>query len=258
MPTAAPSTPDAILESQIFWDRHKTEIIAAVVIALLATAAFAGYRFYNYRLETSAAQALASATSGPDYQKVIATYAGTAASGTAALLLAEEQRAAGKFADANSTLQSFIDKNPGHEMVSTARMATAANLESLDKRDEALTMYQRIASTEPRGFNAPLALISQIHLLKEKGQIDEARRVCETVINQYHESYLASEATRQLRLLKRPAESTQNPVAAQSQSAPGTAAPASSASTTQNLPVTAPKNAPAAKRAASASAVPKP
>jgi len=246
MPTAQSSTTDPVLESRIFWDRHKTEIVAAIVIALLAMSAFAGYRFYNYRRETSAAQALAFANSGSDYEKVIATYSGTAASGTAALFLAEEQRVGGKFADANSTLQTFIDKNPKHELLSTARMAMAANLESLGKRDEALTIYQRIASTESRGFNAPLALISQIHLLKEKGQVDEARRVCETVINQYHESFLVSEATRQLRLLKRPAEATaQNPAALPPQVAPSPSF-ATSPSAAPSVQATVPKNAPSA------------
>lgn len=244
MPTAQSSATDPVLESRVFWDRHKTEIVAAIVIALLAMSAFAGYRFYNYRRETSAAEALASAKSGPDYEKVVATYPGTAASGTAALFLAEEQRIGGKFADANSTLQTFIDKNPKHEFVSTARMAMAANLESLGKRDEALTMYQRIASTDPRGFNAPLALISQIHLLKEKGQVDEARRVCETVINQYHESFLVSEATRQLRLLKRPAEA-HNPAASPPQAAASPSL-ATSPSAAQSVPATVPKNAPSA------------
>lgn len=240
MPTADPIA-DPVLETRIFWDRHRREIIAAILVALIAAAGFAGYRYYHYRRDTAAAQALASAKSGPDYQKVIADYPGTAAGGTAALLFAEQERAAGKFADANATLQNFIDKNPQHELVGIARMAMGANLESLGKRDEALTTYQRIAAADPRGFNAPLALISQIHLLKEKNQIDEARRVCETVINQYRDSYLVGEATRQLRLLKRPNEAS-TPAASQQ--------PA--------IPPPAPPVGPAPARAASPNVKPKP
>ena len=63
-------------------------------------------------------------------------------------------------------------------------MAMAANLESLGKYDEALTTYQRLAAGDPHGFNAPIALLSEVHLLKEKNQIDEARRVCETILTQ--------------------------------------------------------------------------
>jgi hypothetical protein len=81
-------------------------------------------------------------------------------------------------------------------------MAMAGNLEALGKKDEALAAYQRVATSEPRAFTAPTALFSQIHLLKEKNQIEEARRVCETIMTQYRESRFAAEATYQLRLLK--------------------------------------------------------
>ena len=50
-------------------------------------------------------------------------------------------------------------------------MAMAANLESLGKRDEALAAYQRLAADDPQGFTAPVAMISQVHILKEKGQV---------------------------------------------------------------------------------------
>jgi hypothetical protein len=55
---------------------------------------------------------------------------------------------------------------------------------------------------DPKGFAAPIALYSEIHLLKEKKQIEEARRVCETIKSQYPESRLVADAEYQLRLLK--------------------------------------------------------
>lgn len=64
-------------------------------------------------------------------------------------------------------------------------MAIAANLESLGKIDEPLSMYQQIAANYPDTFNAPLAMISQVHLLKAKNQTDAARRVCETILTKY-------------------------------------------------------------------------
>jgi tetratricopeptide (TPR) repeat protein len=81
-------------------------------------------------------------------------------------------------------------------------MAVAANLESLGKTDEALVMYQRIASDYPNSFNAPMALLSQVYILKAKGRNDDARRICETVLTQYRTSFWASEAMQQLRLMK--------------------------------------------------------
>jgi tetratricopeptide (TPR) repeat protein len=116
--------------------------------------------------------------------------------------LADSQRNEKKFTEANATLQTFLDKYPKHEMAGTARLGMGANLEALGKKDEALTAYQRLAASDPRAFTAPIALFSQIHLLKEKNQIEEARRVCETILTQYRESRVVGEVTRQLRQLK--------------------------------------------------------
>jgi TolA-binding protein len=117
-------------------------------------------------------------------------------------LLAEAQRNERKFSEANVTLQVFVDKNPNHELVSSAQMAIAGNLESMGKTDEALSMYQRIATNHPKSFNAPLALFSQVHLFKAKNRIEEARRVCETILTQYGDSFWAREAAQTLGSLK--------------------------------------------------------
>lgn len=211
MPTVPPPSYDAALETRVFWERFKTEIIAALIIVVLAIVGFGAYRFYSDRRAASASALLASAKSADAYQQVIANYPNTPAAVDAYLLLAEAQRKEKKFMEANRTLQVFIDKNPNHELVSTAKMAMAANLESMGKNDEALSMYQQIASTYPNSFNAPLALLSQVYLLKSKNQTEEARRVCEAILTRYRESFWAGEAAQELRLLKPSASSEPAP-----------------------------------------------
>jgi predicted negative regulator of RcsB-dependent stress response len=234
MPTLLSADP--VLETQVFWDRHSKKVIAVLVLALLAVAAWGGYRFYTERRNATAANLLTTAKTAPEYQKVIAQYSGTPAGGSAYLLLAEEQRKEKKFTEANATLQSFVEKYPAHELKGTARLAMAANLESLGKGDEALAAYQRLAADDPQGFSAPIALLSQLHILKEKNQVEEARRVCETILTKYRESLVASEATRQLRLLK-PPPSADMPSAAIP--TPGPTVP-SLLARPQDLPATAP------------------
>ena len=202
MPTLSSSDP--VIENQFFWDRHKKEVLAALVVAVLAVAAFGGYRLYSDRREKTAASLLAEAKAPADFQKVIFQYGDTPASASAYLFLADRQRQEKKFSDANGTLQSFLDKFPKHELAGTARLAVAANLESLGKRDEALAAYQRLAASEPKAFTAPMALLSTVHILKERNQIEEARRVCETILTQYRDSVVTMEATRELRSLKIP------------------------------------------------------
>jgi predicted negative regulator of RcsB-dependent stress response len=203
MPTL--SSADPVLETQVFWDRHKNAVFAVLIIALLAVAAWGAYRFNSDRRDTAAANLLTAAKTAADFQKVIAQYPATPAGASAYLFLAEEQRKEKKFTEANATLQSFVDKNPKHPLKGPARMAMGANLESLGKPDEALTVYQRLAADDPEGFSAPVAMISEVHILKDKNQAEEALRVCETILTKYRDSLIASEATRQLRLLKPPA-----------------------------------------------------
>ena len=216
MPTLPPPSRDAAIEARVFWLRFKNEIAVALLLALLVIAGFAGYRLYTSSREAAASALLASAKNAQDYQQVIARYSNTPAGASAHLLLAEKERKEKKFAEANATLQDFIDKNPKHELVSTAQMAMAANLESMGKTDAALAIYQQIGTGDPKDFNRPLALISEVPLLKSKNRIEDARRVCETILTEYRlpgdqrggaadsraESIWAGEAMRQLRSLR--------------------------------------------------------
>ncbi len=220
-PTSAPADP--LLETQVFWMKYKNAIIVAIVALLLGIAAYGAYRFISARQEAAAAEMLGGAKTAADYQKVIVEHPGSNAAPTAALLLAAEQRKEGKFAEANTTLQSFIDRHGDHQLVTTAQMAIAANYDSLGRPDDALETYRRIAADHSKSYNAPLAMISQVPLLKAKGQIDEARRVCETVMTQYKDSFASQEAQRYLRTLK------PSTTAAAPAPAPATAAPAGNA-----------------------------
>lgn len=245
MPTL--SSTDPVLETQVFWERYKKVVFAVLVLALLTVAAWGAYRFYSDRRAETAAGLLATAKTATDYQKVIAQYGATPASQSAYLFLAEEQRKEKKFSEANTTLQSFIDKYPKHQLKGTARMAMAANLESLGKPDEALIVYQRLATDDPQGFTAPIALLAQVHIFKGKNQIAEARRVCEAIMTQYRESLVANEATRQLRLLKGNEPEPPTQPAQLRPASGGTPMPAASAAAP---PAVAPTAAPAAPPAA--------
>ena len=213
MPTAPPPSRDVALETRFFWERFKTPIIWAAIVVLLAGTAFTGYRFYSDRRAAAASAAFAGANSAQEYEQVIARYANTPAGADAYILLAETQRKERKFTEANKTLETFIAKYPKHELVSTAKLAIAANLDSMGKTDEALAMYQQIASDYPNGYAAPLAMLSQVYILKSKNRNDDARRICETLLTQFRTSFWAGEAMQQLRILKPITTSTPPPAA---------------------------------------------
>ena len=213
MPTAPPPSRDVALETRFFWELFKNPIIAAAIVALLGATVFIGYRCYSDRRAAAASAALASASTAQEYEQVIGRYLNTPAGADAYILLAEAQRKERKFTEANKTLETFIAKYPKHELVSTAKMATAANLDSMGKTDEALAIYQQIASAYPNTYAAPLAMLSQVYILKAKNRNDDARRICETILTQYRTSFWAGEAMQQLRLLKPITTSTPPPIA---------------------------------------------
>jgi tetratricopeptide (TPR) repeat protein len=233
MPTAPPPTRDAAVEARFFWERFKAQIAAVLILALLAIVGFAGYTLYWQQRESAASAALAGAKTPPELQGVMERYANTRAAANAYLLLADAQRNEKKFAEANATLQVFLGKYPQHELVTTARIAMAANLEAMGKPDEALALYQRTAASYPNSFNAPFALLSQVHLLRAKNKIEEARMICEKILTDFRESYWANEATRQLRELRPPPQTAQKQPAPAAKAPPFLAppAPAAAAST---------------------------
>ena len=204
MPTAPipHPTPDPLMETQLFWARNKMPILIAIAAILIALVGYGAYQYRAARHQVAAAAALAQAKTSENYEKVISDYQSTPAAASAYLFLAAEQRKADKFADANLTLQKFLRVNPKHELIATAKMAIAANHESLGNTEEALDTYRRLAADHPKDFNAPLALLAQVSILKRTGKIDEARKVCETILTQYRESFASAEAAQELRQLK--------------------------------------------------------
>lgn len=197
MPIAKELNTDPALEAQVFWYRYRKEIAILLGLAMLCLVGVAGYRLYRERREASAATLFAAAKTPAAYEELINQYSNTAAAASAYLLLADAQRKEGKYAEANETLVKFLDKFPRHELVTTARMAMAANLQAMGKQDEAFATYQQIAGVP--GFNAPTALIEQVHILQDKNKTEDARRICETIMTQYRDSYAAMEASQLLR-----------------------------------------------------------
>jgi predicted negative regulator of RcsB-dependent stress response len=214
MPIAKEATTDPALEAQVFWYKYRREIAILLGLAVLGIVGVAGYRLYRDRREATAATLFSAAKTPAAYEDLINQYNNTGAAASAYLLLADAQRKDRKYAEANATLEKFLEKFPRHELATTARMAMAANLQAMGKEDEAFATYQQIASANVPGFNAPMALIEQVHILQGKGKTEDARRICETIMTQYRDSYAAMEASQLLRTFLKTAKPETPPVVA--------------------------------------------
>src|SRR5438874_10913265 len=92
MATAPPPSRDVVLETRFFLERFRKEIIAVLIVVLLAVVGFTGYRYYADRRAAAASASLASAKTYQEYQQVIDRYLNSTAAGDAYLLLAEDHR----------------------------------------------------------------------------------------------------------------------------------------------------------------------
>jgi tetratricopeptide (TPR) repeat protein len=254
MPIAKEVSPDPALDAQLFWYKYRKEIAILLVLAVVGIVFVAGYRLYRDRREATAASLFSTAKTPAAYEEIITRYGDTGAAASAYLLLADAQRKDGKYADANATLMKFLEKFPRHELATTARMAMAANLQALGKQVEALATYQQIASANASDFNAPMALIEEVHILQDEGKIEEARRICETIITQYRDSYAAMEANQLLRTFLKSAKPETPPVVAPPK--PGAPVSATVPPTMKMLPAAPPAPNAAPSLAAKPSAAP--
>jgi tetratricopeptide (TPR) repeat protein len=205
MPSPTPSEPTAEtgFDPAVFWLQHKKTIVVLIALFVVAIVAYGTWEHMRSVREGEAVQMLAGAKTPDDYRKVIASYEGTPPAADALLLLAEKQRAEGKYDESSATLHQLIDKYPDYPLLSGAWTSLAANLEAQGKTDEALSTYQKVSSAYANSFSAPLALLSQARLLGQKGKTEEARKLYEQVMAQYRDNYVSQQASQELSKLKK-------------------------------------------------------
>src|SRR2546423_15625961 len=109
MPTTL-STTDTAPERDVFWERYKKEVMAVLILALLAVAGYGGYRLYSDRQANAAAPMLAGAQTPSDFPKGISDYPGTPSGGSGYLLLSGAERKGKKISETKGTLQDFLAK----------------------------------------------------------------------------------------------------------------------------------------------------
>lgn len=202
---SSPTTPASPtgFDPLVFWVQHRQKVLIFVGLFVVSALIYFVSEYARMKRLESAAAALAGAKDDASLRQVIGTYAGTAAAGNAHLLLAEKLRKEGKTDEAVTMLRGMIDKHPDHPLISGAWTSLAATQEAQGKQDEALSTYQKVSTTFATSYSAPVALLGQARIFKEKGKTDEARRLYEQLINQYPDSMFAQQAMRESSQLKK-------------------------------------------------------
>jgi predicted negative regulator of RcsB-dependent stress response len=202
-PTTTPAPPPEEFDPLEFWIRHRSRIILYTSLAIAALLVVGIYEFAHQRMVAASEQAFTLANKPEEFQKVIAEYPKLPAAAAAELVLAGQQRDAGKLDESNATLKAFIDKHPQHPMLSGAYTSMAANQTAAGKLDDALNTYKKVTATWPSSFSAAPAWLGEAQILQKQGKTEEARHAYETIVTQFPESPFASEAFRQSQKLKK-------------------------------------------------------
>jgi tetratricopeptide (TPR) repeat protein len=236
--SSAPGAPaaaggiDLALESEIFWDRHKSKIIGAVVLLLLSIVAYSVFLFVSARAIEAANTQFSAAKTIEELKKMVADHPTSVVSADAYLVLAQKQAEAKDFEGAAASAQTVIEKFPNYPLLGAARLALGANLAAAGKLDEAEAAYKIASDSNPKDFAAPLALLARANLAKLRGNSTQARRFLDDVIARYPNTDSAMQAEQEKRFVRGTGG------AAPSTSAEKSAAPA---------PVASPAAAPAPK-----------
>jgi tetratricopeptide (TPR) repeat protein len=186
-----------------FWIRHKSKIVLYSGLLLGALIVFGIFEVTQQRTKVASGAAYAAAKTEDDFRKIAADYPRNVAGANAELMLAEQQRAAGKLDESLATLRNFVTKHPAHPLIAGAYASLGSVEEAKGDLGEALATYQKITTSFPNTYAAPLGWLGQARVLKAQGKTEEARRSYETVIGQFQQTAFANEAQRQVQSLKK-------------------------------------------------------
>ncbi len=253
MATENPQTeevPEAVIEgdapssAEIFFEKNRRAILAALLLGLIAV--FAGIAFKSTREKKAAAAAMAFSTaeSIADYDAVSRDYQGSIPGGNALLLKADVESKEKKITEAQATLTSFITSYPDHPRFYQGVFALGALAQAAGKDDEAKRYYQQVIDGEQSADLSPLALTRLGDIAYANGDYENARGIYSSVMPKYPGNpffYKVQQKLNRLNLVSPPQAATK-PVAIP---APPTAPPAAPKETAPSPEEAAAPEAPA-------------
>ncbi len=160
--------------------KHLREILAALIIIVLATSLFYGYSAYTTSQENKAAAALGQAVALSDpstkasaLEKVVQQHKGTTAGKLALLLLGAVQRDSGHIEGARESFKKAKQELPSNNILYYSAVMGLAYLQEDDKKlDEAGQAYKSLSQAQS-GFEA-VAALDLARVSSATGHNDEA------------------------------------------------------------------------------------
>lgn len=208
------------LGAEVFWEKYRNSIIGVVVALVVAGAAVAGWSLYSSTAK-SAAEALFAEARGPEgWNAVIEKYPDSMPAADAYFLLAQFQRDQGRIEESTATFQKILAIFPKHPLAGGASLGIAENLLVSGKGEEAMNAFRDVQVRYSNTYAAPVALMLEGRMFISQGKLEDARRVLNTFLSAYPDSFLRGSVEQQLQALNALLPPSQAAVSAPSLSMP--------------------------------------
>lgn len=166
-------------------EANKNLLVMAAAGILVVGCGIGLYVWQQHEKEASASQALSRVatqtsltgrTASPEaFLKVASQYPGTAGGERALLMAAGQLFVEGKYAEAQTQFQKFVNEHRDSELASEAALGVAAALESQGKTADAIKAYKDITEHRPNAAVTPRARLALGRLYEAQGELTQAR-----------------------------------------------------------------------------------
>ena len=187
---------------EAFLDRNQKGVAALAVLLVIGAIAAVVYRGIETSRQESAGAALTKAEDLAGFQAVVDGNQGTAAAGSAMVLLANSQWTANKQDDAIATLKKFTSSFPEHPARPSAMASLGSKLMAQGKSGDAAKVFEEVVADPAAKFIAPFALISLGDIAKAAGDLEKAGVSYAKVKGDFPDSSFSETAVRRIATLK--------------------------------------------------------
>lgn len=207
MSSGAPDS-TRLIEMVAWVEENKKPILIGVAAVAVLISALAIHRWNRNQAEIKAGAALfglekpferGAESKGPAaqaYLELATTYRGTSAGAQATLLGAEVLFKEGKYAEAKTRFESFLQGNPNHSLAALAVFGVAASQDALGKTNEALAAYQDVVTRYPNSAVFGQAKLSIASLYEARNEPAQALKIYEELTRAAPPTVWGSDAAR--------------------------------------------------------------
>jgi TolA-binding protein len=214
------TTTDHLFRLMPWIEANLKPIAFGALMILIAVFIFSFYSYRQNQKEVAAGMAMTQAVMLADGSqraaaclKVAADYTGTLAGQRALMEGATALFTTGKYADAQTEFQKFLDMYPDNFLTPQAMLGVATSLDALGKTDPAISAYQKAAGQTANANVVANAKFSLARIDEAQGKLADAAKLFNEVARSYANTSLGSEAGMRAVELKAKLPATSAPMA---------------------------------------------